>query len=943
MTEWLLSCCILIAAVIGLRAMFKSRISMRMRYCLWALVLLRLLIPGNLIKSEMSIGNLAHAFSERPTVQAITQELSLPQQSYENAYQEVIKEHYSVTPSVSATLPVAEKEVFQQEAQSRVERSAPIYSLKQVFYGIWILGMAIIGTFLFAINWDFSRRLKLTRRRVEADAPIPVYKSFMAETPCLFGLLRPVIYITEETASDPTTLSHILAHETTHYRHMDHIWAFLRSICLVLHWYNPLVWYAVSLSKRDCELACDEGTIARIGEENRIEYGRTLISVTCIRRAPTAALLTATTMLSDKKTLTERIRQVATKQKVVISAVIAAVIIAAVAVGCTFTGAAGTPTTPSEPADSTAPAETTAPEETSSQLSETTPSQSLDPTGPCWSAGEYTVGTDLAKGEYVFIPLDPDVPGTVKIDYLDSVEESFSGHFIWSLNNGAKLTATNCLFIPASEFTVTPEADGSYGPGMYRVGIDIPEGGYQIVPLRADAPASWKLFFSISQAPFHNDYYHHSSAVTQSIDLNASTWGAILLEDCLLVPVSGVTFTVPAAPVPSEVLPLPESYDASTLVYPYYAQGVDIVGHATYYISLPSIYPFSEDAIDCQQDIYNAVLPKLKSYEETSGYDDIYDTVLIPYENKQYVSDPSGIGYEAYLCGGVLSIVVYDKDPIDTIDHHVFNLDISTGERLNTAAMMIRFGITENEIRKALENAFLAHYPSLDSSDSFYKKQLNNTISSKNISDTRIFITNDGTLMLAAEIYSLAGANSYSELIPLLDSQSLGAYQALFDSSTPEGFKRPMALTSFYNYPSQVDFSCFFHNGFFTGDLTKSEKQFLTGKGFELNMDVQRHSLEQMDEVLLEVFGMTFAESNKVGLEKLTYYTLTDSYYSNHNSSNFPDITITRYENFGSGIVKLYYTCANQIHLGYENQEFVVTIVMESEDTVRIFANQPSR
>ena len=197
--------------------------------------------------------------------------------------------------------------------------------------------------------------------------------------------------------------------------------------------------------------------------------------------------------------------------------------------------------------------------------------------------------------------------------------------------------------------------------------------------------------------------------------------------------------------------------------------------------------------------------------------------------------------------------------------------------------------------------------------------------------------------MLAAEIYSLAGANSYSELIPLLGSQSLGAYQALFDSSTPEGFKRQMALTSFYNYPSQVDFSCFFHNGFFTGDLTKSEKQFLTGKGFELNMDVQRHSLEQMDEVLLEVFGMTFAESNKVGLEKLTYYTLTDSYYSNHNSSNFPDITITRYENFGSGIVKLYYTCANQIHLGYENQEFVVTIVMDSEDTVRIFANQPSQ
>ena len=35
------------------------------------------------------------------------------------------------------------------------------------------------------------------------------------------------------------------------------------------------------LSRRDAELACDEATIKRLGEEERASYGRTLIGLTC--------------------------------------------------------------------------------------------------------------------------------------------------------------------------------------------------------------------------------------------------------------------------------------------------------------------------------------------------------------------------------------------------------------------------------------------------------------------------------------------------------------------------------------------------------------------------------------------------------------------------------------------------------------------------------------
>ena len=58
------------------------------------------------------------------------------------------------------------------------------------------------------------------------------------DTPCLFGLFRPAIYVTPEASGDPALLAHTLAHEETHYRHGDHIWSALRCLCLVVHWYR---------------------------------------------------------------------------------------------------------------------------------------------------------------------------------------------------------------------------------------------------------------------------------------------------------------------------------------------------------------------------------------------------------------------------------------------------------------------------------------------------------------------------------------------------------------------------------------------------------------------------------------------------------------------------------------------------------------------------------
>ena len=72
MTEILVSSTVLILALAALRLLLRGRISPRLQYALWLLVALRLLLPGTLVKSPVSVMNAV------PDVSAAVQQLSAP-------------------------------------------------------------------------------------------------------------------------------------------------------------------------------------------------------------------------------------------------------------------------------------------------------------------------------------------------------------------------------------------------------------------------------------------------------------------------------------------------------------------------------------------------------------------------------------------------------------------------------------------------------------------------------------------------------------------------------------------------------------------------------------------------------------------------------------------------------------------------------------------------
>lgn len=329
--QWIVSSSVLILVVIALRYVLRGKLSLRMQYALWLLVLVRLLVPVSFGASDLSVMN---AVPERaPTVQQGTYKqdivgerndapanggtVGIPAQSMSEAAPPDLVQNVT---TATVTAPTVEKTDWARIAKT-----------------VWLAGAAALGLVFLAVNLRFGKKLRRSRERVEeTDACLPVYESGETDTPCLFGVAKPSIYVTPDTRTEAETLRYALAHEQTHYRHGDNLWAVLRGVCLALHWYNPLVWWAAELSRRDAELACDEATIRRIGESERAAYGRTLIRMTCEKRP--ALLVTATMMTDSGKGLKERISLLVKKPKTAAYTAVAVLLIAGLSVACTFTG-----------------------------------------------------------------------------------------------------------------------------------------------------------------------------------------------------------------------------------------------------------------------------------------------------------------------------------------------------------------------------------------------------------------------------------------------------------------------------------------------------------------------------------------------------------------------------------------------------------------------------
>lgn len=296
----------LILAVLLVRAIFKNRVPKRMVYTLWLVVLVKLCLPGTLVSLPVLPAEEAAAPVQRVELPA----QPLPAQQ----------------PARAVTQPQTPVQQPVSPAQEAAEAPAKPLTAMQIFQIVWAGGSALLGSWLLGTWLVFTVRLHKSRRFLGRHGRMRIYISSTVKSPCLAGLV-PAVYLTEDVLqTDSTEL--ILRHELTHLRHLDFLWSLCRTAAVIAYWWNPFIWLAAILSKRDAELACDEAVAAGLSDAQRLVYARAILA-----QAPRKA---AALSLAGPP-VRERILFLTKKQRTSVLCVILALLLIISAAGCSLT------------------------------------------------------------------------------------------------------------------------------------------------------------------------------------------------------------------------------------------------------------------------------------------------------------------------------------------------------------------------------------------------------------------------------------------------------------------------------------------------------------------------------------------------------------------------------------------------------------------------------
>lgn len=395
MIEMIITSSVLILVILILRRIVGRNISMRLRYGLWLLVAVRLVLPVNVGSSGGSVLNLLpqtwqlyHDHTEEPSAgEAVDAESEYADDSMirtfliepitfgevkENASEPEVpfasETGAALASGAAADDLTGEKEhngkenvdVFLQEfgvsGEKKTEPESgtlnPVWSLLNAYHSelivIWFAGILLVGVYMTLAQLRFVRYLRRNRAAVPmqripgewavrlAEHNMEVYQVKGLPSPCLVGRN---IYISPKMCRETDRLPHILAHEYCHARQHDTVWALLRSVLTAVYWFHPLVWVAAYGAKQDSELSCDAAAIQLLGEANRYEYGRTLLYL--LKGGSNKIGYTGMVLTMDGKEsgIRERVYMIAGNysRKKWAAAVVG--VIMCVSCGCAFTGA----------------------------------------------------------------------------------------------------------------------------------------------------------------------------------------------------------------------------------------------------------------------------------------------------------------------------------------------------------------------------------------------------------------------------------------------------------------------------------------------------------------------------------------------------------------------------------------------------------------------------
>lgn len=336
-----LSGTLLFFIILGLKTLYKNKLSKRWQYYVWLIVIVRMLIP---FTPETTLVGLAFQHLENINVETIR---TAPSTNDTQA-------HFDT--DESNMLPNGQS----QEPQSNMD-VAPSISIhaifSKVYENLWVLWAAIAFALLIrkiTMYQSFVRFVKAGRAEVSdiellntlADAgemvgvkrPVELFINPLISSPMLLGFFCPYI-ILPSIELDSTELFYIMRHELTHYKHLDMFYKWLVQVTVCLHWFNPFAYLMAKEINKCCELSCDEAIIRTMDRDEKKAYGDTLLNALKVMGNYNDKLATVT-LAESAEQLKERLNAIVKFKKASkITVTIMLVLTLVLAVGATAIGA----------------------------------------------------------------------------------------------------------------------------------------------------------------------------------------------------------------------------------------------------------------------------------------------------------------------------------------------------------------------------------------------------------------------------------------------------------------------------------------------------------------------------------------------------------------------------------------------------------------------------
>ena len=460
-----------ILAVIVLRALAVHRLPRAMFTALWAVAVLRLLVPVT-VPSAVSV----YGWLERETA-APAAESAAP----------------AATPApVPALSPAGDTAPAAEFAAPVEEAAAPAGKGFQASWPtlVWAAGALGLGAY-FALGYVTAfRRFReavtvqdgFVRRwqdRHPLRRKVSVRLSGRVDAPMTYGLLRPVVLLPADTDwRDEERLGLILGHEYAHIRRLDGLRKLILTAAVCLHWFNPLVWVMLTLANRDMEMACDEQVVRGMDGDGRAGYARALIDM-AEARSGLAPLVSH----FSKSAMEERVTAIMKRKKITALAVMVSILltVGVTAVFATGPAAQGSAPTARPTASPAAPAPSPSPAPEQEVMPAATPAPvAYDP--------EAVVEPELDEPHR-----DGQVEVTPEIHVPDEILSFFEGYF--EMAKAGFINLIDLDYVPEGEqWRRDPELVKGAGPA-YDIAVEradtLGEDLYAFVYLAQDGQGRW--------------------------------------------------------------------------------------------------------------------------------------------------------------------------------------------------------------------------------------------------------------------------------------------------------------------------------------------------------------------------------------------------------------------------------------------------------------------